>query len=131
MSKGKASFGLALAATLVVAGAVVLRAGTTYSKSVSGISKGATVSVQGEIQCPQGRQCQPQVTATLTVTWDSGKSETSTTLSLEKGSSEDRLLGKGACALADLPAGRTFNGNLELNADIDVTFTNVKASVSR
>jgi len=129
MARSKTMLGAAVVASLAAAGAA---AGTHHTTSVSGITRGATVTIQGEVQCPQGQRCNPQITVTLTIKDGALVRNETRRASLEElDATGERQGWHEDFAAGDLPAGKTFMGTFEIQSTVDVTFRNVKATVDK
>jgi hypothetical protein len=108
--------GPVVAATLLVA-ALAVEAGTTRRASVSGVTRGSTVSVEATAQCPQGQQCSPpQASGLLALRWPDGRAEFEIDqLSPEAKKDAPTWVLRGSIKIDhDLPEGKTAGGDFAL-----------------
>ena len=128
MTMNRTMLGAALAGSLIAGGAV---AATSHRMSVSGVTKGSTVTIQGEAQCPPQQRCEPQITATLTLKSGALVKNERHDLSPEAKLNGERWEWHEDFSMDDLPADKTFAGSIEVESSVEVTFKNVSATVRR
>jgi hypothetical protein len=132
MSKSKAIAAVAVGLAL---GTVPSEAGTTKHASVSGVTRGSTVSVEATVQCPQGQpQCNaPQDPAgTLSLSWPDSRAEFQIQqLSPEAKKAASWVL-KGSIEIdRDLPEGKTAGGDFALVLNENYAIDGLKITVRR
>ena len=129
MSMSKAIAAVAVGLAL---GTVPSEAGTTKRVSVSGVTRGSTVSVEATVQCPQGQnECSsPQASGLLTLTWPDSRAEFEIPqLSPEAKKAAGWVL-KGSIKIdRDLPEGKTASGDFALVLNENYAIDGLKITV--
>src|SRR5262245_38125501 len=123
-----------VAAVVVLAATVPADAGTEKRASVSGVTRGSTVSVEATVQCPQGQpQCNaPQdPSGVLSLSWPDSRAEFQIQLGVKSPRDSVWEVRGQIKVEGDLPAGKTASGDFALTMNENYAITSLKASVSR